>query len=121
MNKPSTTDKNSEEEKYQEKISSYIKREVNGLLEDGSIPVRIAVYDFLSGKFKGYKTDTYWSTDKRVPKIHPLKDTGISGPLLKNFLGLLNGRRNKNLEPVNLEVVVEEIDSEGNLKSIKNR
>jgi hypothetical protein len=140
MNKPSITDKNSEEEKYQEKISSYIKREVNELLEDGSIPVRIAVYDFLSGKFKGYKVDSFWTTHKKFLKIHPLKDAQPSGHLIENLLYCLkeyselkedtqsSGNLLKDLlywfrkpKSNDLDVVVEEIDSEGNLKAVKNR
>ncbi|MDP3026475.1 MAG: hypothetical protein Q8N63_02115 [Nanoarchaeota archaeon] len=107
-------------------LLTYIKEE----LKDGKTPVRISVYDS-SGDFQGYKADSFWTLHPAFSKIHPLLDALPSGhlignflyclkedrkqnnpkPLLKNILYFLNGLRRQ--KEKDLEVVVEELDSEG--------
>lgn len=113
MEKPKTIDEcyASRAEEIGEKNKQAYKHYVKETLESGQVPVRISIYDS-SGNFKGYKVDSFWTLHQVLPKVHPLEDIRPSGHLLKNFLQLLNDE-SKKPKKEDLEVVVEELDSEG--------
>ncbi len=91
---------------------------VEDILDRKQIPVRIAVYD--GQEFLGYKVDSAWTLDDVRFKAHPLKDAKPTAHLTKNLLYLINkkGYNPKCSNILNsrkkIDIVVEEIDLEGN-------
>jgi len=50
---------------------------------------RLAMYD-KNGVFLGYKSDTFWTPNKRGFKPHPVANTGLDSNLIDNLLYIAN-------------------------------
>lgn len=93
-----------------------VNMQIQRTLSRKQVPVRLAVYDEISGNFLGYKGDSGWGLDKERIKVHPLSDSRKKGKLAKNLLYFCNEKDSEGGEnfwinkfPQGVRVVVEDI------------